>query len=268
MSRQRRNPNYIAMYRPFAQTALDHISNSVASYFPEKNIDTKKMAQRRRYSRKSRKNQRKKKGIVKKFIPRSITPHKKLIKCKVSSYQTFTCTSGALGSIRVTANDITDPFGSYDTQQPLGYDQWKALYRTAYVLGCKVKVTLWNNQTTALVYGISMMDKNSGSTALNSYEYYREIPKTNSRLLSPDVDHGVIVNSQSTKRGLAVKDIIDNDTLRINLQTDAAPNENYYAHVWVQPLDQTTTLTGVQAVIDVEYIVLLTNPIIPARSAA
>lgn len=238
-------------------------------YWGNKNIDTNKMAQKTRNSRKRtsyRKN--KKKGIVKRSIPRTLAPANKLVRCRASNYQTFTCTSGALSGVRIKGNDITDPFDTYGAGQPLGYDQWKALYRTAYVLGCRVKFTVWNNQTTALMFGVSMMDKNQGSTLLTDYEYYKEVPKTNSRMLSPDVDHGVIVNKQSTRRGLSIKDIIDNDTIRINLQADTGPNDNYYAHVWVQPVDQSTTLTTVQGVIDVEYIVLLTNPIVPTRSVA
>lgn len=227
----------------------------------KKNIGTKQMV-KKTYRKKSRKNRK----IIKKRIPRAIAPATKLIKCKMSDYLAFTCTSGAIDVKTVNGTNIVDPYGTSSAQQPLGYDQWKTLYRTAYVLGCKVKLTVWNNDTTACVFGVTVMDKNQGTTALTNYEYYREVPKTRSRLLSPDVDHGYIVNQTSTKKALNVRNITDNDTLRTNLQSDTAPSETYYIHAWCQPINQAATMSSVPCVLDVEYLVLLTNPIIPARS--
>lgn len=228
-----------------------------------KNLGLNKM---RKNLRKTNKRKFKKRGIVKRGIPRTLQPANKLIRVKMTDYQYFNCTAGAIAIKTFSGTNIVDPLDTASVQQPLGYDQWKAMYRTAYVVGMKVRCTLWNNQTTALMYGITMCDKNQGTTALTNYEYYKEVPKTVSRLLSPDVDHGVLTNAISTKKALHVKDIKDNDGIRVNLQSDSAPSEQYYAHVWVQPVDQTTALSQVQAVLDVEYIVLLTNPIIPSRS--
>lgn len=233
-----------------------------------KNIgDNKVMVKQRTYRKRTTKSKKsKRRGLIRRQIPRSIAPANKVIRCKFSDYQSITCTSGALSRIAIRANDITDPLEGFSLQQPLGYDQWKALYRTAYVIGVKVKFSVWNNSSTALMYGITMCDKNQGSTSLANYEYYKEVPHNVARLLSPDVDHGYLINKASTKKMLHLKNIKDNDGIRINLQSDTAPTETYYAHCWIQPVDQTTTLTAVQSVIDLEYIVLLTNPIIPARS--
>lgn len=231
----------------------------------EKNIGSKQMVFTNRRKPVYRRR-RKRRGIIKKGIPRTLQPATKLIRCKMSDYQTWTCTSGALQAKTISGTDITDPYGGASLQQPLGYDQWKALYKTAYVVAMKVKFTLWNNDSTAIMYGISMMDKKTGATALTNYEYYREVPGTVSRLLSPDVDHGYISNKISTKKALHIKDIKDNDTIRVALDTDSAPSEQYYAHAWVQPVDQSATINGVLGVLDVEYIILLSNPITPSRS--
>lgn len=230
------------------------------------NSTNKEMAYKKTTKTKRRRNNRKKRGIVKKYIPRALTSNRKLIRCKLSDYQTLTCTSGALATSMVDCTSIVDPFGGYGSGQPLGYDQWASLYHTAYVLGTKIKVTLWNNQTTALAYGINICSKDQSSTALTDYEHYRELPKCVSRILSPDVDHGYITNRVSTKKHLGIKDILDNDTLRNNIATGTTSAERFYAHIWCQPLDKSTTLTAVQAIIDVEFIIMLCNPVIPARS--
>lgn len=254
----------IQVYSPMMTALEKWYKNSDSLKIQNKNlVNNKNMKVKKQY-----KKRQKKRKIIKKGIPRTIAPASKLIRCKASNYIAYTCTSGALDMKEVNAVNIVDPFASGSTQQPLGYDQWKSLYRTAYVLGCKVKLTVWNNDTTALIFGITVTDKDQGTTALTNYEYYREVPRTKSRLLSPDVDHGVITNQSSTKRVLKIKDLVDDDSLRTDLSNEIAPSQAYYIHTWVQPLNQAATLSSVPAVIDVEYIVLLTNPVIPARSTA
>lgn len=208
------------------------------------------------------------KGIIKRPIPRTLQPRTKLIRVKMTDYQYFNCTTGALATKAVSGTDIVNPLGASSTQQPLGYDQWKALYQTAYIVGTKVKMTLWNNSTTAVVCGITAMPKASASTALNSYEHYKELPHTHARMLSPDVDYGTVNMKVSTKKHLGIKDISDNDTIRNNLFSDISPSEEFQLHCWLQPLDQATTLNQVPCYIDIEYLVLLTNPIAPSRSTA
>lgn len=236
------------------------------AYVKKTNIANPQMRKNRTRFNKKRKTT-KRRGLIKRQIPRAITTSNKLIRCKTSDFQTLDCASGALAMLPVSGTNIVDPFGSNGAGQPLGYDQWKTLYRTAYVLGAKVKCTIWNNQSTAVMYGINVMDRNQGTVALTNYEYYKEVPSCVSRLLSPDIDHGYVSMKTSTKRALHIRDIKDNTELRNNLVSDAAPTENYYFHVWVQPTDQTSSLTAVHLVVDVEYIILLTNPIIPARSS-
>lgn len=265
MSRERKNASYYAMYRPLAQTAMEHIKNTVADYIdPNKNIGTKKMARQRKYNKR---RQNKKKRIFKRGIPKLITPQNKLIKVRMSDYQTFSSTGGVIVNKNISGTDITDPLAGSSAQRPLGYNQWKALYHTAYVVGVKVKATCWNNNSTsAIMFGITACPKEQAGNALDNYEHYREVPHTVSKLLTPDVDKGVLTLSTSTRKHLGLKNIKDNDTIRVNLTSDSAPSEVYYYHIWMQPLDQSSTVSAVPMVLDVEYIVLLTNPVVPDRS--
>lgn len=233
----------------------------------ENNISLKQMA-KYKYKYKNKKSSKsKKKGIIKKPIPRSLTPATKLIRCKASQLYSFTSpAAGLIKMLPVQANSVIDPFVASGAGRPLGYDSWSSLYRTAIVVGCKIKTTWWNNQNTAIVVGVSFPGKDEGTTALDDYEYYRETPRTNSRIFSPDVDHGIVVNKCSTKKVLGLKDLVDNNQLHINLSTDSDPSEMHYAHIWMQPMDQSSTPSQVPCIVDVEYIVLLTNPKVPLRS--
>lgn len=245
----------MSLQRYYAQKAMEQFGN-------KKNIGSKQMS--KKFFRKNRRG--KKRGVIRRRVPRLLQSPTKLIKVKVSDYQAMTCTTGAIEVRSLQGNSIDDPFRSAGTGQPLGYDQWKALYRKAYVLGAKVKFTVYNNQSTALMYGITAIPENQVGSALTSYEHYIESPKTVSRLLSPDVDHGFLINKQSTKKMLHLSKIKDNDECVVNLVTETAPSKEYHFQCWIQPVDQTSTLTGVQTVIDIEYIVLLCDPILPSRS--
>lgn len=216
----------------------------------------------RRYTKKSKKRSRR--GRKRKYIPRAITTNTKLIKCKAVNYQNFTST-GIISMAPVQLNSVDDPFSTLGTGQPLGYDQWKALYKSAFVVGTKLVIKAHNNGTVAAMIGTTPMKIPQGTTALTNYEYYMELPNTKSRILSQDVDHVTWNHKVGVKRFLSIKDLRDDDQSRIDLVNETPPTRLAYWHVWGQSLDETGQI-DLDVVITVEYLILLTDPIIPARS--
>ena len=61
--------------------------------------------------------------------------------------------SSALG-YTFRGNSVYDPQFSTGGLQPKGFDQLKALYNNYRVRGCSLKVSFFNNKSTALVVGI------------------------------------------------------------------------------------------------------------------
>lgn len=223
---------------------------------------SRKMVKQKRRRNRKRRSQRKRR------IPRSLMPPSKVIRLKFSDYQSHNNSATAnLYANYVNGTSVIDPLLSASSQQPLGYDQWKALYKEAYVIGCKVKITCHNTATSSLIYGITPMQESQGTTALTDYEHYRELPGTVSRLLSPEMDHSILISKRSTKKMLHLKNIKDNDEVKHDLVTETAPSRNYYFHVWTQPTNKTTALSSnPELIYDIEYIILLTNPVVPGRS--
>ena len=220
---------------------------------------------RSRRFRSKRRTPRTRKAI----IPRTLQPRTKLIKIRSVDYQNHTHASGAIAVAKIQHNSIDDPFTSLGTGQPLGYDQYKALYKKAIVLASRCFAEVHNNTSTAIMVGITAVPYNQGTTALTTYEHYMEAPNTKHRLLSPDVDRANMSMQMSTKKLLQIKNYKDNKTeLEIDLNAETPPTNLSYWHLWSQPQDQITETTGtaLQLTITMEYIVLLTDPIIPARS--
>lgn len=200
----------------------------------------------------------------------TLAPKTKLIRCKVTGLRTNGGhAAGSLEMVPVQMNSILDPFGGAGSEQPLGFDQWRALYEFGYVVGAKITCEFHNADAFAYVVGITPCHIAQGTTSLASYEYYKELPGTKSVILSPDIDKAVLQSKISIKKWFSVKDLVDTNEYRINLNTPSEPSKLAYWHLWSQPLDQSSTdTTGVQIVMNVEYIVLLTSPVIPARSSA
>lgn len=231
--------------------------------FGKKKINSTVMApSKRRYKRKNTRRRR----IVKRGIPRNLAPRTKLIKCTAVKQTSISMTTGAMSTIFIQGNSIDDPFTALGTGQPLGYDQYKSLYDKAIVLGSKVSLTFYNGGTVPVIFGLCPMPVSQANTSLSLYDYYGELPGNKQRLLSPDVDHSFLVSKVSTKKHLKKKDLRDCEDLTLDLGSETPPSELFYWHLYFQPADQTTTVSTAHAVIKVEYIVLLKDPIIPARS--
>lgn len=199
-------------------------------------------------------------------IPRALQPRTKLIKAHCVKYLSVTGTNGACSTVLIQQNSIDDTFLTLGTNQILGYDQWKALYKKAMVISSRVLVMAHNSGSTSIVAGITAVPPNQGGTPLTTYEHYMETPNTTYKLLSPDVDRANIVAQISTKRLLSLTNYKDNKQyIEIDLANETPPTTLGQWHIWAQPQDQATTGT-LQMTIKVTYIVLLYDPIIPARS--
>lgn len=218
----------------------------------------------------SRKRRTKRRGALKKRIPATLTPRRKLVRCSVTEYVTTDGTSGALDKINISVNDITDPFHTDSTNQPLGYDQWKTLYKQAVVVGGKLTVRAYNPNTYPVMVGVSTAPESQSTTGLSTYEHYMELGGTKARILSPDVDHVTYSKKWSVKKFFGLKKLMDEQDVHVtDLTSQTAPTREGQIHVWAQPLDQTVTLTtSCQFVIKVDYIIMLHDPIIPSRSSA
>lgn len=238
---------------------------STQVYKKTKYSTRKKMPIKSRYRRKYRRGRR---GIIRRRVPRPFAPRSKMITCKVVKGTTLTNTSGAISSIPVACNDISDPFFTSGTEQPLGYDQWSTIYNKAKVLGAKISVKFQNGANVPVIVGITRTEEtDTNPPATITYESYGEMQGTRYRLLSDQVDHTTMLHNFSTKKHLMIKNVKDSEEIVVNLATSAAPTRSMLWRVWQQPHDKTQDAVSVNIVITVQYIVLLYDPQIPARSS-
>lgn len=215
---------------------------------------------------KRRSKKRSRRGRIRRALVSVPIPRSKLVKMRAVFTQQRTCTSGALSYSLFSLNDITDPFVSHATVQPLYYDQLKTLWKKACVVGASIYMRVHNGGAAACMVGIVPAPESQANTALTEYEHYLELPRCKSKMLSPDVDREVLGHAVSIKRHFGVRNLKDEDTFHCDLSTDAGPTRTAFWHVFFRPVDKTTTVT-LDCVFTLDFIVLLWDRVIPARSS-
>lgn len=249
--RQRRV--YVPPYKP------DPLVKNIYDFIPANSMARKSLTKTKKKSKRSRKG-----GRIKKFIPRALASRTKLIRVKATNYNNLAGT-GTIAMNTAQLNSVDDPFTTVSGGQPLGFDQWKALYKKAIVIGSKVNIKFHNRGTSAVMVGVYPAPLNQGTTALTDYEYYMEAPNNKALLLSPEMDHTIMIHKAGTKKHLSRKDVRDDSRLQLDLITETPPTDLAYWHIYAQAVDQSSAY-AVDAVITIDYLVLLIDPIIPARS--
>lgn len=226
-----------------------------------------RMAKRgRSYTRtQTRRKRRGRRGLIRRRIPRALVPREKTVRLRAVSVFDSTSTSGVLAMVPVNLFDITDPFAGSAANQPLGYDQLKTLWNKAFVMGVKVSIRAHNESTVGIAFGITPMPESQGSTALTTFPHYAELAATKFRILSPEVDHGILVHTINLGKFVGVKKPRYEDAFHVDLDNETSPTRTAYYHIWTQPIDRLAT-ANVELIITVEYLVRLFDPIVPARS--
>lgn len=198
-------------------------------------------------------------------IGRTVQPYS--ITRIVKTCQSFNLDPGAAGSLnslQFKLNSAYDPSGNLGAGQPLGYDQYTALYQRAGVVSWRMKLELVSTDNTyPIVVGMTPM---VSSTALTSYNHYKELPGTVSTIVTPDVDKNFLKAKGGVKRWFMPKSgrMFADDTITHGVGSD--PSRILYLHLWAQDLSAANDTAAVRCVATLYQTVRFYVPEIPTRS--
>lgn len=191
------------------------------------------------------------------------------IKMKYCDYFSINPPIGGAADYVFSANGLYDPNITGTGHQPYAFDTSMTLYNHATVIGSKIKVSMWNNQTALPVWLIVALRDSAASLTATPSDNLREQPGVVSRLSSPggngsSSDLIVVTNRFSAKRFFRARDVVGSEEFR---NTAAAnPTEQAYFHVCIAPQNGTDDL-GLQTLnVEIEYIVVLHEPKILPQS--
>lgn len=229
-----------------------------------KRMPSKYSRGKRGYRRKKRVFRRKRKSF-----PKELWPRQKLVRLKSNCTGSLYTSAGAWdatnGIVIMKANSLNDPWAGEGAQLPLGLDQLAALYQRYTVVGCTIMIQChFSALTGASRVGLALRNDN---TSLANAEYYTELPLSVMKIASGDVDIVNLGMRYKAKRFWKVRRFKEADQLEGTFTTSPGdPSEVAYWHFWVQDLNanEATTLEYSATMV---WDILLTDPVIPARSA-
>jgi len=170
---------------------------------------------------------------------------------------------GAAGVYVFAANGLYDPNITGVGHQPLGFDQYMALYNEYLVIGSTIKVTFNNSNNAVAFCGIFLEDFNGTSSNMTTYV---------------ENGNGVYSVMDATATGGAVKTLthladiqkfsaqkIDQGDVYVGTAA-ANPTDTHFYHVVIAPFDGATDLGSTLISVEIRYDVVFRDPAITPAS--
>jgi len=169
----------------------------------------------------------------------------------------ITSTLGALGSYVFRANGIYDPNYTGTGHQPMGFDQWAALYNHYVVLGAKMTVKVLPSASSTAPCIIGTMVTDGTAVPYTTPGTFIEAKRGPYRLFKATDRVVSLVQKYSSKKQFNVTDVKDN-VARIGAPVTADPTEDAMFNIWFFTMDNTTASPNLFVTID--YIVEFSEP--------
>lgn len=216
----------------------------------------KKATKRKPYRKVYRKRPRRR-ALVLNYVPSGM-PTQRVAKLKYCQVNALTSTTGILNEQRFSANNIYDPDITGGGHQPMGHDQWLALFNHYVVLGSKITMKFCDSDNTVTPAHVGLYLSDGKTLSYSTGYEYIEARKGQYRMMVPNQGKALILrNKFSAKKFFNVKDVKDN-TMRLGAAMGASPTEQAYYHIWFQTIDASTNT--MRYIVEIEYIVLFSEP--------
>lgn len=156
-------------------------------------------------------------------------------------------------------HSLFDPNLTGTGHQPRGYDEMMTLYAHYTVVGVKCSVTFVNQSNGTGQNALCGITLARSAAILGDVNDYQENNQTKSVILG--VSNGpkapTITFNTNPNKFLGISNPMGNSTVRGSVSS--SPQEDAYFHIWVAPTDGNEDLDGVDLIIRMEYIAILTE---------
>jgi hypothetical protein len=173
-------------------------------------------------------------------------------------YNSYTITSGVIAQVFYSVNNLFDPNTSGGGHQPMGFDQWAAIYNHYVVVSCDVSVRFTHPQGTGtIVVGVNLHDD---TTAAAAYSTLVEQGKGAwSTLVSGFGEtQRTLKYHYDAKNWFNITNIKDNLD-RLGGPVTGGPGDNVALGIWGQSIDYTQS-GSFQAVVQMDFLVDFSEP--------
>lgn len=170
--------------------------------------------------------------------------------------------AGAIDARTMVPNSVFDPTGGEGIEQPLGFDETANQYNKYSV----VRARYYFEATSADATNPVMLGARASadSATLTSYQHYKELPGTVSRIMTPEQDKVTFGLTIGIAKIFGNKLTLTDD--RYTADVGANCTNSVYAHVFAQPVDGTTDVGVIHLVCTLYQTVVFFKPKTLARS--
>jgi len=180
-----------------------------------------------------------------------------------ANYQ-MSCTAVNVGWVDMRANSVFDPDYSTGGQQPMGYDQWAALFNQYVVVGSKLTayITYQDQRESAPPMCVGVYLSDDASVPYQDWRGFVEAKKGNFRNMTALQKSATkVVSKFSAKKFFNIKDPLDN-ILRIGADVASNPSEGALWVIWGSVTGATTPTEVVKLNVNIviDFIVKWSEP--------
>lgn len=201
-------------------------------------------------------------------LPLATAPIRRKLKV-VMKYQTTAIlnptTAGGTAVVVFRANSLFDPEAGLGGHQPRGFDQLMTLYDHYTVISASIRADFHNSDTSqGQVVGIATRDDLTTSLNMNDY------------LEGSQCRYGIVSDATAGQNLKSISQTVNPAYFlgRSHPLSDpdmkgtilADPIEQVFFHVFVAPIDQSVDASPVQVNVQLSYIAMLTEPVVPGQS--
>lgn len=198
-------------------------------------------------------------------------PKRKIVKLRYSQTLVYDIGAGSFGSLAMRANGAFDPYAETGGHQPMGYDQWAAIYSRYTVIGTQIRLTYINTSVAQPEPGLFGILLSTNSASVNS-QFSNINAMLESKLVGDNYkvtsDYSVSGNRHSAlmvKKGFSAKKFFGknnvNDGTGYSGLVSGLPAQQAYFHCWVSSFNGNNPgILSFQAVLD--YIIMFQEPVV------
>jgi len=169
----------------------------------------------------------------------------------------LTSSTGSLASHVFRANSIYDPDYTAAGHQPMGHDQWAALYNHYVVLGSKLTVRFIPNASSTAPCAMGTYLTDGTAVPYTTPSEFIEAKRGNYKIFKATDRAVTLIQKYSAKKQYNVADVKDN-VGRIGAAMDTNPSDEAFFNIWFDAIDGSTSTCVCMVYID--YIVLYSEP--------
>lgn len=195
---------------------------------------------------------------------RSLAPKQLKVKLRYAAVLDLNPSTGSTVVYKFRANGMYDPNAEVGGHQPLGFDQYMALFDHFTVIGSKITLvaSVGTVSTGITIPSLIGINKNDDVNLVDSTPVaLLETPSTVWDVLSTGEGSNTQTTLQMTYSAVKDQGVVnplDNENLRGSASAD--PTEQTYYHIFYQSVNDTGDMPALTALCTIDYYAILTEP--------